>query len=63
MTQEAPARDETLSDVLSRLAEQQRQMERLISEVKDIRLEVELLKNAGHSSIKMNPELGPWTGS
>jgi chaperonin cofactor prefoldin len=63
MTQVAPARDETLSDVLSRLAEQQRQIERLISEVKDIRLEVELLKNAGHSSIKMNPELGPWTGS
>jgi len=63
MTQEAPARDETLSDALSRLADQQRQMERLISEVKDIRLEVELLKNAGHSSIKMNPELGPWTGS
>lgn len=64
MTREASADDETLfSGALRRLADQQKQMELLISEVRELRLELELLKNAGHSSIKMNPELGPWTGS
>jgi hypothetical protein len=53
-----------LHAVVRRQDEQQSQIDALVGQIKDILLEVELLKNGGHaSSIKPDPALGPWVGN